>query len=269
MSSETKPLLSSAEAGSSVGGGGSIQGLPTTVPPIQGDPPPYSFEEPVIPAPYDPSGSAVGSPPPYTPSPSADGSIGGGQSLFVQCRVCQHVIHVAPGTQTRVVKCSNCREATPIAPPPPGKKYVRCPCNCLLTCSATASRVVCPRENCKRTIGVGTIDIRPTNTDRIRVVCGKCSRSILWPSDAAVARCPHCRSRSYLYLSWMRYRAIACAVVGILFVLIASALTAGIYAWASEHGGIYVVWVGLYVVGALMMLRAALYCCMTQSHRER
>ena len=26
--------------------------------------------------------------------------------------MCQHVIHVASGTQTRVVKCSNCREAT-------------------------------------------------------------------------------------------------------------------------------------------------------------
>ena len=43
-------------------------------------------------------------PPPY--------SSVSGQNLFVQCRVCQHVIHVASGTQTRVVKCSNCREAT-------------------------------------------------------------------------------------------------------------------------------------------------------------
>ena len=35
----------------------------------------------------------------------------------------------------------------PVASPPPGKKYVRCPCNCLLTCSLTATRVICPREN--------------------------------------------------------------------------------------------------------------------------
>ena len=35
----------------------------------------------------------------------------------------------------------------PIADPPPSKKYVRCPCNCLLTCSSTASRVICPRPN--------------------------------------------------------------------------------------------------------------------------
>jgi len=31
----------------------------------------------------------------------------------------------------------------------------------------------------KRTIGVGTIDVRPINTDRIRVTCGKCHKAIL------------------------------------------------------------------------------------------
>ena len=31
----------------------------------------------------------------------------------------------------------------------------------------------------KRTIGVGTIDVRPINTDRMRVICGRCHRSIL------------------------------------------------------------------------------------------
>jgi hypothetical protein len=127
MDDEKKPLLNAA--------GGGIQ---AEAPPIQ--PPPY--EEPSVPSPYAPPSVAnAGMPPPYAHMP------GSGQSLFVQCRVCQHVIHVAPGTQSRVVKCSNCREATPIAPPPPGKKYVRCPCNCLLTCSETASRVICPRDN--------------------------------------------------------------------------------------------------------------------------
>lgn len=46
--------------------------------------------------------------PPYR-DPTTSNS---GQTLFVQCRVCQHVIHVGSGSQTRVVKCGHCREAT-------------------------------------------------------------------------------------------------------------------------------------------------------------
>lgn len=251
---EKKPLLSSTN--------------PTpSAPPVE-QPPPY--EQPTLPAPLPESnGSALPGqqPPPYSTVNAAGGM--SGQTMFVQCRVCQHVIHVSSESHTRVVKCSNCREATPIAPPPPGKKYVRCPCNCLLTCSANASRVVCPRENCKRTIGVGTIDVRPINMDRIRVVCGRCHKAILWPSNASIARCPHCRGRSYLYSSWMRSRAIASLIIGIVFIIIASALTGGTYAWSSAHGGIYVVWVGLFISGAAFIARAVFYCIMTQSHVER
>jgi hypothetical protein len=99
MDDEKKPLLNSAAGG--------IQAeAPPIAPPIQ--PPPY--EEPSVPSPYAPPSVAnSGMPPPYAPPTQMPGS---GQSLFVQCRVCQHVIHVAPGTQSRVVKCSNCREAT-------------------------------------------------------------------------------------------------------------------------------------------------------------
>jgi phosphatidylinositol-4,5-bisphosphate 4-phosphatase len=254
MDDEKKPLLNAA-------GGGIQAEAPPTAPPIQ--PPPY--EEPSVPSPYAPPSVAnAGMPPPYAHMP------GSGQSLFVQCRVCQHVIHVAPGTQSRVVKCSNCREATPIAPPPPGKKYVRCPCNCLLTCSETASRVICPRDNCKRTIGVGTVHVRPVNTDRLRVVCGRCHRSILWPSNAAVARCPHCRGRSYLYSSWMRYRAGVCFTVGILFILISIIITAvtATIAWTSQHGGIFVIWIGLFISGVGFIIRGIFYLFMTQSHHE-
>lgn len=34
----------------------------------------------------------------------------------------------------------------PVRPPPPGKKYIRCKCNCLMICKAEARRVMCPRE---------------------------------------------------------------------------------------------------------------------------
>lgn len=177
-------------------------------------------------------------PPPYnlvapvsSPSPSNLEQFGGGNSLgnsslYVQCRVCQHIINVQHGTTARVVKCSNCQEATPITDPPPGKKYVRCPCNCLLTCTSTASRVICPRPNCKRTIGVGSTDtLTPVSGSRIRVICGRCNRSILWPPNENVARCPHCRCRSYLRRDWMMRRAVISAVLGFILLAIGIGVT--------------------------------------------
>lgn len=64
-------------------------------------PPPPTNTTPYPP----PTTSNVPPPPPYSPSPA-------GQNLFVQCRVCQHVINVPQGSQSRVVKCGSCHEAT-------------------------------------------------------------------------------------------------------------------------------------------------------------
>lgn len=211
------------------------------------DPPPY--EEPARLAPY----KSAEDPPPYV---SGDAGGGAGQTMFVQCRVCQGIIHVASNNQSRVIKCTSCNEATPIAAPPPGKKYVRCPCNCLLTCSENASRVVCPRVNCKRTIGVGTISVRPISVDRIRVVCGRCHKVILWPSDASVAKCPHCRTKSYLYAKWMRYRAIFCLTVGLCFIALAILLFGSTFSWAKTHGG------GCCFCCVCCMCCVQLLCCM-------
>lgn len=228
-------------------------------------PPPY-IESPGPSAPSLPTEGTAAAPPPYTPNTNSGSSQG---SQFVQCRVCNNVIQVALGTRSRVVKCQGCNEATPISSPPPGKKYVRCPCNCLLTCSATATRVICPRENCKRVIGVGAMNIRPSlNNDRIRVVCGCCARSILWPRNAAVARCPHCRRTTYIDRSWMKRRAFVCLAIGIILFLIGIAVTGGTAIFVAQHAGIVVVYIGAFISGIGFFIRSAFYFAMKQSHPE-
>lgn len=256
---ERKPLLNGGE------------NTTPSAPPVSStidNPPPY-MEEPTVPqlysgpppVNYSQSDSQFPAPPPYSPS--------SGQTLFVQCRVCQHVIHVPQGSQSRVVKCGSCQEATPISAPPPGKKYVRCPCNCLLTCSATATRVICPRPNCKRTIGVGSITVRQNaNLDRVRVTCGHCRRSILWPAHTAVARCPHCRGRSYINYSWMKYRAMFCVLLGLLFIFAGCIVTGVTLGVAISQGGIYVISVGFFVSGIGLLIRSFFYCIMTRSLQE-
>lgn len=45
------------------------------------------------------------------------------------------------------LSCFLCVAFQPIKNPPTGKKYVRCPCNCLLICKDTSRRIGCPRPN--------------------------------------------------------------------------------------------------------------------------
>ena len=163
------------------------------------------------------------------------------QSPMIHCRVCDTIVHTEGKLHLHVIQCHACGEATPIRPPPPLKKYVRCQCNCLLICKISSRRIICPRVNCKRIVCLPPISLEESTAteDRdedepvtFRVVCGFCGFTFHTVcSKQTFQKCPHCSKRSY---SSTAYRKNRLSIV-ILFLIGAVVMSSAFVALASSN----------------------------------
>ncbi|XP_068164838.1 type I phosphatidylinositol 4,5-bisphosphate 4-phosphatase-B-like [Antennarius striatus] len=247
---EETPLLSEQHDGSSGLSPGNIpylESLPNSVAP--GEPPP----------PYSPQGNSASSSTPV-----------------VCCRVCHNTISLVGKTHQSVVKCSICNEATPIKNAPFGKKYVRCPCNCLLICKVTSQLIACPRPSCER-----IINLRTTYTENrsigahpqpvpvyIRVICGHCFHAFLWKKvcPRIFLRCPHCRKFSSVDRRYPKRRGLMWFLIFVITFGIYAGFMAGTFNSAMANPIMFALWVLFFLPPLLALRRTFIWCCMKISY---
>ncbi|XP_059914239.1 type I phosphatidylinositol 4,5-bisphosphate 4-phosphatase-A [Gadus macrocephalus] len=221
---ERSPLLSDLGDGALGSGNG---GVSPGAAPYGAPNKPQSF--PPFPSPSQPSVLLGEDPPPYSPLTSPES----GSAPVISCRVCQSLISVEGKIHQHVVKCGVCNEATPIKNAPAGKKYVRCPCNCLLICKVTSQRIACPRP--------------------------------YWFVFVRLFPPPFHTHSSSIGQRYPRRRSLWCFLLCLLFSIASAGLMAGTWVKAQTYPGIYASWVAVLLLALLTLGRAFYWACMRVS----
>lgn len=81
----------------------------------------------------------------------------------------------------------------------------------------------------------------------------------------ALARCPHCRNVSSVGPDYARGKGKIFTIIGLLLLAVGVGVTAGTYAVARTHSGVYVAYVGAFLLGLIMVARGVYYCLMKVS----
>lgn len=81
----------------------------------------------------------------------------------------------------------------------------------------------------------------------------------------ALARCPHCRNVSSVGPDYARGKGKIFMFIGLLLLGIGIGVTAGTYAVAKTHSGVYVAYVGAFLLSLIMLARGIYYCFMKVS----
>lgn len=178
----------------------------------------------------------------------------------VGCRVCGSQIPYESNTMQHVVRCSSCNEATPIRSAPTGKKFVRCPCNCLLICKVSSNRIACPRANCGRVIILqpslshGSSVPAPAGTARVQ--CYYCEEVFMFNTlTNFVAPCPHCQKKSSVSKSYVRKRSFAYFSSALLSLIVFIGVLIGTFDTFSESKLISLLWLGILALSIFFSYR--------------
>ncbi|KAL5108158.1 Type II phosphatidylinositol 45-bisphosphate 4-phosphatase [Taenia crassiceps] len=206
---------------------------------------------------------------------------------FYHCQTCKLLLTVRHDLSRLAVVCSRCLEATPIRNPPPEKRFYRCICHCLLLVERHQNIFLCPRTSCRAILVTemakknpqlisNFLDVHfeklkrpaslpdfPSLPDRDSTKTkGESFKASPGLDLTAEILCPECKNVSAVTPRFPRRMSRQYILYGLFILLISSAITLGSYFNREYNSGIYCVTVGLFVVGAVLLLQALLYCTM-------